>query len=145
MAETYKIKVACRNCDFEGEVDIEKILNMKDIAYEDLEAINYINKDKINTLFKLHYDIIHILSEALLIFYRISSANHLCLFTYLCTKYRDFDWLFFEEIRNKRNDLNYGGKPINISQWPRIRAKMIEYIHALSKELESKIHNFNKP
>jgi len=30
MAETYKIKVACRNCDFEGEVDIEKSIEVKE-------------------------------------------------------------------------------------------------------------------
>lgn len=73
----------------QGNVDIEHVKTTLQIVEEDLKTISELrNKpDRFNTLYKLSYDVLHALTEALLIFDRVKSANHQCLFANLCTKY----------------------------------------------------------
>lgn len=65
------------------------------IADECINAINELKpkKGRFNILYKLSYDALHMLAEVLLIFNRVKSSNHKCLFAYLCYNYKGYDWV----------------------------------------------------
>ena len=88
-----------------------------------------------------HYDALRIYVEAYLFFDKIIISNHLCLFTYLCVKYPDFefDWNFCENIRKKRNGANYYGEKITYENWKEDEARFNLYISILKKEINKKL------
>jgi uncharacterized protein (UPF0332 family) len=105
------------------EYSIERINANLTIAKEDLEiAKGAAAKKRWNSTFKLYYDIIHQLAEAFLLFDKIKSKNHLCLFTNLCVEYPELelDWGFFEAIRTKRNGLHYYGTLVTNKDWKEV-------------------------
>jgi len=66
------------------ELDINKIKSMVKIAQEDLETARELKpKLRWNTIYKLSYDALHQLTEAFILFEKIKSLNHQCLFSYL--------------------------------------------------------------
>ena len=67
------------------EVDIHKIKSMLQIVEEDLKTIEELKQksDRFNTVYKLSYDVLHTLTEAVLLFNQVKSANHQCLFASL--------------------------------------------------------------
>lgn len=69
-----------------------------------------------SSAFKLLYDAIHELGEALCVRDGVRSRNHLCLFAYLCTEY-GLEWSSCEEIRRKRNGINYYGERFDENSW----------------------------
>jgi len=96
------------------------------------------------TVYTLHYEAIRICAEALLIFEKIMSENHQCLFAYLCAKHPEigFDWDFFEKIRTKRNGVNYYGEQVHYDEWKAAEPKFNIYIAALKKEIEKRLSRF---
>jgi hypothetical protein len=127
------------------DIDIRKILNMLRIADEDLQLTDDAKRrNSINSMFKLYYDVVHTLTEALLRFDKISSSNHQCLFTYLCSKHEDLDldWIFFETIRLLRNGVCYDGNLIKETDWKNIEFQINLCIRTLKKEIERKIREF---
>ena len=128
------------------EIDINRIKSMLEIAKDDLESAKELMKtQKWNTIYKLNYDVLHTLTEALLRFDRIKSENHKCLFSFLCAKHPelDFDWGFFEKIRTKRNGINYYGNPVDSADWKEIELQLNLYIKTLMKAAEEKL-KFNE-
>ena len=139
-------------CNSEGklipqqEIDTIKISSMIKLSKEDLQSSKILVEHKqFNSAFKLLYDSTHLMCEAFLLFDKIKSSNHQCLFTYLCFKYKklNFSWNFFELIRKKRNGINYYGESILEKDWEKIQTQTIKYINILRKETKTKLTLYN--
>ena len=140
---------AYNKCETEGmfipkkEIDKDKINSMLEIIEEDLITINELKEkmDRWNTIYKLSYDVIHTLTEAFLMFDKIKSLNHQCLFAYLCIKHPEleFDWNFFEKIRTKRNGINYYGSSVAKQDYKDIEVQIFLYINTLKKTIKEKL------
>jgi uncharacterized protein (UPF0332 family) len=142
---------AYNDCKAEGffreteRVDIEKIKSTLKIADEDFESARITAENKkYNSAYKLYYDVLHELVESFLLFDKIKSLNHQCLFSHLCIKHPELElsWEFFEKIRTKRNGINYYGEPVNEKDWKEIQLQMNIYIKSIKKEIEKKIKEF---
>lgn len=92
-------------------------------------------------VFTMHYEALRICIEALMIFDKIVSKNHECLFSYLCVKKPEFnpDWNLFEKIRIKRNGVNYYGEAVSYDEWKEAEPQFNLYISALKKAIEKKL------
>ena len=138
-------------CDADGmflpqkDVDAGKVRTMLAIVEEDLKTIAELkNKtDRANTLYKLSYDVVHTLAEALLLFDKVKSLNHQCLFAYLCTKHPELelDWNFFEKIRTRRNGIHYYGTSRSWHDWKEIELQVTLYIRILKDEILKKLND----
>ena len=97
--------------------------------------------EKWMTVYTLYYDVLRICTEAFLLFNKISSSNHLCLFSALCTKHPELelDWKFFEKITTKRNGANYYGEKITHDDWKSAELQFKLYISTLKKEINKKL------
>ena len=145
-------------CEEEGsfiplaEIDIEKIKSMHKIALIDFETskewIKNAKKEsnQWNAIFKINYDVFHMLLEAFVIFDKFKIKTHECLFAYLCEKHSEleFDWNFFEKIRIKRNRSIYYGNMITYNDWSEIELQLNLYINTLKKEIELKLKEFKQ-
>jgi uncharacterized protein (UPF0332 family) len=87
------------------------------------------------------YDALHMLVEAFLIFDKIHSSNHQCLFAYLCHKHPELelDWNFFERVRTRRNGINYYGRPASAEDFREDRLGFELYTKLLRKEIVKKL------
>ena len=126
------------------KIDIHKIRSMLDIAKDDIDSAEDMErkeKPKWNTLYKTYYDALHTLVEAYLLFDKVKSLNHQCLFAFLCIKHPelDLDWNFFEKIRTKRNGIHYYGSHVGEIDWKEINLQIKVYIKLIQKILEQKI------
>jgi hypothetical protein len=88
-----------------------------------------------------YYEALRMLTEALLIFNKVSISNHQCLFACLCTHHPDLelDWDFFEKIRTKRNKANYYGEQINYDDWREAETQLKLYISTIKKEIDKRL------
>lgn len=128
-------------------IDIRKIVSMLKIAEEDAQLIIDAKKrNSINSMFKLYYNNMHTLTEALIRFDKVISSNHKCLFAYLCSKnkYLDLDWNFFEMLRIIRNGLCYDGIPVKETDWKNIEFQFKVYINTLKKEIQKRLKNYKE-
>jgi hypothetical protein len=91
-----------------------------------------------------YYDALRIYTEALLLFEKTTIANHQCLFAYICQNYPalNLSWDFLEEIRKKRNGVNYYGEHVTYDDWKRVEAKVKLHISFLKQELSKKLRLF---
>jgi hypothetical protein len=108
----------------------------------DIKTIDELkDKNRASTIYKLSYDVLHSLAEAVLFFDNVKSYNHKCLFAHLCFKHPEFglDWDFFEKIRVKRNDLSYYGESITENDWKEISLKSHIYIKLLKSKVEKRL------
>lgn len=124
------------------EINLGRVKSNLSIAQENLEsATDSILKKRWNTAYKLYYDVLHQLVESLLIFDKVKSINHQCLFTSLCIKHPELelDWGFFEKIRTKRNGMNYYGLPVQEKDWKEVGLQFGLYINLLTKEIKNKL------
>lgn len=144
-------KEAFNKCKTEGkfivteETDKERIKSTLAIAESDIKSADYLKKNitqkssQWNSVYKLYYDALHELTESLLYFEKIKIDNHQCLFAYLCEKYPEFNWDFFEQIRTKRNGMHYYGTPVSYQDWKQAELQFILYIKKLKKEIQKKL------
>ncbi|MBU1202125.1 MAG: hypothetical protein KJ583_06310 [Nanoarchaeota archaeon] len=149
MPKTLTLDEAYENCNSQGmflpqqEVGIPRAKTMLLIAEEDLKTIQDIKekKNRINTLYKLTYDVIHTLAEAFLLIDKVKSQNHQCLFAYLCYKHPEleFNWNFFETIRTKRNGIHYYGKGVIQDDWKEVSLQADIYIKLLIRKLKEQL------
>lgn len=129
------------------QVNIERIKSLMqnaDICIDSAKALAKLlpkNDRRWMNVYTLHYDAIHLYAEALLIFERISSQNHQCLFAALCAKREgmEFDWNFFEKIRTARNGINYYGKQVGFEEFKEVEVQFVIYLSALKKEIEKRL------
>lgn len=130
-----------------AKVNIQRAKDALQISEEDLEsAKESISKERWNSGYKAHYDVLHGLTEAYLSFEQIKSKNHQCLFSYLCIKHPELElgWNFFEKIRTKRNGINYYSAKVSEKDWKEVAVQFSLYINLLKKEVENKIKEFEK-
>ena len=119
-----------------------KIISFLQIAEEDaISAQDAVTKKRWNSAYKLYYDVLHQLVEALLLFDKIKVKNHQCLFAYLCQKHTklEFNWNFFEKVRTKRNGINYYGTPVDYKDWKEVELQFTLYVNTLKKEITKKL------
>ncbi len=129
------------------DIDTRKIEAMKKQARIDLEQVERLVKltpkqgDGWSTIYKLSYDAIRSLVDAYLLFDKIKSDNHQCLFAHLCECHAELelDWAFFEKIRTKRNGIHYYGEAISYLDWKDISLQIELYTSLLEKEIEKKM------
>ena len=149
MPKSQTKEEAYEKCEADGmflpqqDTDFRKINSMLAIIEEDLKTIEELQhkNDRFNTLYKLSYDVLHILTEAFLLFDKIKSANHQCLFAYLCMQHPELelDWDFFEKVRTKRNGIHYYGSSVGRAEWKEISLQIIVYINTLHRKIREKL------
>ncbi|MFH1182226.1 MAG: hypothetical protein V1702_04665 [Candidatus Woesearchaeota archaeon] len=144
LDESYDKCVSEGNVILQDKIDINKIKSMMQIANDDLDSANSLMKSKepkYGSIYKLYYEVLHQLTEAFLLFDKVKSYNHQCLFSYLCAKHPelDLDWNFFEKVRTKRNGIQYYGNQIAEKDWKEIKLQTELYIKTLSDVLEKKV------
>lgn len=130
-----------------GDCDAEQIEATLKIAREDLaSAKDDIIKKRWNSGYKSHYDVLHELVGAYLLFENVKSSNHVCLFAYLCVKHPELElnWEFFERIRTKRNGINYYGTLVSENDWREAAIAYDVYIKTLIREVETKLKDFSR-
>ncbi len=146
-------KEAFMKCTKEGkflvveDVDTDKIKSTLNIAEADIESADILKNiisdrsRQWNSVYKLYYDALHELVESFLRYYKIKINNHQCLFAYLCEKHPEleFDWDFFENLRTKRNGINYYGDAVNFKDWDNISVQYFLYVKKLREEIDKKI------
>ncbi len=125
---------------------IRSLLKNSAISSESANALAMTMKpedEKWMTVYTLYYDSLRICAEAFLLFDKISSSNHLCLFAALCTQHPELelDWDFFEKIRTKRNGVNYYGEQVSYDEWKEAELQFTLYISALKKEIDKRLSN----
>ena len=125
-----------------SEIDLARVHSNMLLAKELLEcAQDNIVKKRWNAGFISSYDVLHLFVESLLIFNKVKSRNHQCLFTFLCVKHPELelDWDFFERVRTKRNGLHYYGMLMIEKEWKTLELQLNLYISTLKKEVENKL------
>ncbi len=149
MPKSLTLEEAYHQCSSGGnylpqnDMNIEKIETMLKIIDEDLATIQELKKknNRWNTLYKLNYDVLHTLVEAFLVFDKIKSQNHQCLFAYLCTKYPELElsFDFFEKVRIKRNGIHYYGVGVNNQDWKEVELQFSLYIDLLKRDIKKRL------
>jgi len=127
----------------QNTVELARIKAMLVIAEEDVASITDLKvKGRWNTLYKLSYDVLHTLAEALILHDKVKCANHQCLFAYLCTKHPELelDWNFFERLRTRRNGIHYYGETITAADYKASEVQLTLYIKTLHDALMAKTH-----
>lgn len=142
IEQTYDKCVSDGNLLPQDKIDINKITSMLTIIEEYIKVAEELKKhNSYNVQYDTNYSILHMLTEAILLFDKIKSSNHQCLFTALCIKHPELelDWNFFEKIRTKRNGIHYYGTQVNKEDWKTIELQTQIYIKTLHKKLKEKI------
>lgn len=145
IEDVYDRCISEGNIEQKEKVEIEKIKATLKIAEEDIEsAKDNVMKKRWNSAYKMHYDVLHELVEAYLLFDKVKTQNHLCLFAYLCVKHAELelDWNFFEKIRTKRNGINYYYSPVSEKDFKDIELQANLYIKLLMGEVKNKIKSY---
>ncbi|MFH1589175.1 MAG: hypothetical protein ABIB43_01265 [archaeon] len=122
--------------------DSLKIERNMEIIDENLKSVKIlIPEQHWNSIYILSYNALHTITETLLIFDKVKSHNHQCLFAHLCVKHPklELNWDFFEKVRTKRNGLQYYGKEVTKKDFKDIELQMNLYINTLKKEIERKV------
>lgn len=153
LVKSATLENAFKMCEKQGkfitleDVDVHKIRSTLAIARADLasaEALRkIIAKDSAqwSSVYKLYYDALHELLEALLRFDKIKVTNHKCLFAFACEKYPDLllSWDFFEKMRTKRNGINYYGSLASAEDWKIIEIEFNLCFKKLENCIEDKL------
>ena len=130
----------------QDNVDIDLIKSLLIRAKEGIEAFNGMEKiiKYAFILLQNKYDILRELVSAFLLFDKIKSSNHLCLFAFLCTEHSELElnWDDFEMFRILRNKVCYEGKEISEKDWKNIKVRFDIYIRTFIKEIEKKLEEY---
>ena len=148
MPKSLTLEEAYSSCQSNGfliqkeEIDVRKIKTMLNIARESHEsAKDDVAKKRFNSSYKNYYDVLHGLVEAYLLFEKVKSTNHQCMFAYLCMKHPELElsWDIFEKMRTKRNGIHYYGTPVTSEDWREVKLQFELYIALLKRRIEEKI------
>lgn len=130
------------------EIDLRVINSMANMAIGELGIVQELNNTtiknvhKANTIFKLQYDVFRELVDSFIRFDKIKILNHHCLFAYLIEKHGELelDWNVLEEVRTKRNGIQYYGTSISVADWKRLELPLFIYINTLRKAIDEKLN-----
>lgn len=142
IEQTYDKCITEGNILPQDNIDINKVKSILIIIEEYIKSSEELKtKDSYNVQYDLNYNILHMLVEAILLFDKIKSANHQCLFAILCIKHPELelDWNFFEKVRTKRNGIHYYGTAVNRQDWKDIEIQTKIYTKTLHQALKEKI------
>jgi len=122
------------------EPNKDRIHSMLLICNSNCDAVQKLkNNSEISpsVLFTLAYDAVHLIAEAFLLKNGWKSANHQCLFAFICNNHSELElnWAFFEKIRTRRNGMHYYGTQITKEDWKEIELEWNLTINVLSKEI----------
>ncbi len=131
----------------QGKVDTALISTIYQTALNDFAAAQDLRKQAKpesiywNSIFKLHYDVFHQLTEAFIYFDKLKVKTHECLFVYLCQKHAEleFSWEFLEQLRIKRNRSVYYGESMKYVEWKQIEFQLQLYINTLQKRVREEL------
>ena len=140
-------------CSAEGsytplaEIDIDQASAMLTVALADLETVKEWEKKapkeskQWNAIYKLAYDVIHTLCEAIIIFDRVKARTHECVFAYICHKHPELEinWSFLETARTIRNRSVYYGEPASYQHWKEAQLQMHLSIRELKRAIEQRL------
>lgn len=128
------------------EIDIEKAKSLLDNAELDLKSSKDITplleKNKnFGMIWSTRYEIIRQLVQGILLFEKIKSGNHQCLYAHICVKHKewDIDWETIETMRLLRNGVHYEGRPVSEETWKSYKLKFDVYIKTFIKILRKKV------
>lgn len=148
------LKIAYDKCVDSGllkkanEIDSEKAKTLLENAELDIDSLTdattlFEKKNNFGLLWSNHYEIIRQLVAGILLFEKIISDNHTCLYAYLCTKHEDWeiDWETIETMRLLRNSVHYEGRPVSAEIWKEYKLKFQVYIRTFIKILKQKLRD----
>lgn len=147
LEETYDSCLTGGHINEITEVNYDKIKSLIQNADICIRTANIVikaisQKDKEwMSVFLNHYDALRIYVEAFLEFDKIKIPNHECLFAYLCLKHPELelDWNFLNNVRRKRNGINYYGEHLTYDDWKHSEFQFKLCISALKKEINKKL------
>ncbi len=153
MRKERTLQGICLACKEEGSfvplarTNQEEIRSMVRIAQMDLASAKELAKiaspesDMWNALYKLYYDVLHLLAEAFVRFDKIKARTHECLFAHLCEEHPELElhWDFLERIRTKRNGTLYYSRPVTYQDWKETNLQMELYINTLNEAIKEKL------
>ena len=90
LDRAYKQCIVLGSIKRANEVDIERAKTLLEIAEIDLDSLNdaaslFEKKNNFSFLWANYYEIVRQLVSGILLFEKIISDNHKCLYAYLCT------------------------------------------------------------
>ncbi|MBL7055047.1 hypothetical protein ISS05_04785 [Candidatus Woesearchaeota archaeon] len=148
------LKIAYDKCVDSGsikkanEVDSEKAKTLLENAELDIDSFKdatalFEKKNNFGLLWSNHYEIIRQLVAGILLFEKVISDNHKCLYAYICTKHQewDVDWKTIETMRLLRNGVHYDGRPVSAETWKEYKLKFEIYTKTFIKILKEKLKN----
>lgn len=148
------LKIAYDKCVDSGsikkanEVDSEKAKTLLENAELDIDSFKdatalFEKKNNFGLLWSNHYEIIRQLVAGILLFEKVISDNHKCLYAYICTKHQewDVDWKTIETMRLLRNGVHYDGRPVSAETWKEYKLKFEIYTNTFIKILKEKLKN----
>src|SRR3989338_6543018 len=101
MAKNLTLEQTYDKCMSDGNLinlenaDINKIKSIIEIFEEKSKAARILldSKEPVwNSIYESHYGLLHLRAEAFLLFDKIKSLNHVCLFSYLCLKHPELEF-----------------------------------------------------
>ena len=109
----------------EKHTDIGLIRSLNNVARNGLRFIERISRDipkdsdEWTFVFREYYESLRGLIEAVMLFDGLKAENHQCKNAYVCSRYAELGlkWEFLEEVRLKRNAINYRGYSMKYSDW----------------------------
>jgi len=149
MPKSLTLEEAFVKCCKEGKIipidqvnklKIQKLLAVADADYALANRTKSILKEESaewSGIYKLCFDALHELIYAFLIFEKMSSSNHQCLFAYICHKHPELEleWNFLERVRTRRNGANYYGTLVTYDNFKEDSLGFNLYINLLRKEI----------
>lgn len=146
LDKVYNQCVAEGNLQEPEEIDIEKAKSLLDNVEKDLDTLKDTvpimeKKKNFGLIWSNQYEIIRQLVQGILIFEKIRSENHQCLYAHICTKHKDWaiDWKTIETMRLLRNGVHYEGRPISEETWKSYKLRFNVYIKTFIKILKAKL------
>ncbi len=146
LGQTYRL------CESSGKVrerwvDVERIRSMRNVAESCLRFIVSKSKDipkespDWTFVFRDHYESLRGLIEAFLLFDGLEADNHQCKNACVCFRHPELglEWDFLEEVRLKRNAINYRGQFLGYGEWIRFRKGFISHVMILREEINRKL------
>lgn len=129
-----------------NEVDSEKAKTLLENAELDIDSLKdttalFEKKGNYGFLWSNHYEIIRQLVAGILLFEKIISDNHKCLYAHICVKHKewDIDWETIETMRVLRNGVHYEGRPVTEETWKKYKLKFEIYTKTFIKILKEKL------
>ena len=153
MSQFKELPEAYNSCMADGKliklnnVNTQKVMSLMENAETDINSAGILTSTISRTarewqsVFTLHYDALRTYVDAFLLFDKIKSVNHQCVFAYLCTHHPklELDWNFFEKVRTKRNGSHYYGDKITFEDWKQTELQMKLYTKTIKDEIEREL------